>query len=85
MQALEATLSSWGKSTALRIPAPLVKQSGLKIGQTVRFENGMDGSIIMRPVLERPNLDALLAHVTPKNMPGEADITWGKPQGREAW
>ena len=85
MQALEATLSSWGKSTALRIPAPLVKQSGLKIGQTVRFENGADGSIIMRPVLARPNLDALLAQVTPQNMPDEADITWGKPKGREAW
>ena len=85
MQALEATLSSWGKSTALRIPAPLVKQLGLKIGQTVRFENGTDGSIIMRPVLERPNLDALLAQVTPQNMPDEADITWGKAKGSEAW
>jgi antitoxin MazE len=85
MQLLEATLSAWGKSTALRIPAPLVKQSGLKIGQTIRFENGTDGSIIMRPVLERPNLDALLAQVTPENMPDEADISWGKPQGSEAW
>ncbi len=85
MQALEATLSSWGKSTALRIPAPLVKQSGLKIGQTVRFENGTDGSIILRPVLERPNLDDLLAQVTPTNIPDEADITWGKPKGSEAW
>ena len=85
MHALEATLSSWGKSTALRIPAPLVKQSGLKIGQTVRFENGTDGSIILRPVLERPNLDALLAQVTPQNMPDEADITWGKAEGSEAW
>lgn len=85
MQVLEATLSTWGKSTALRIPALLVKQSGLKIGQTVRFESGTGGSIIMRPVLERPNLDALLAQVTPENMPDEADVSWGKPQGSEAW
>jgi antitoxin component of MazEF toxin-antitoxin module len=35
--------------------------------------------------LERPNLDALLAQVTPENMPDEADISWGKPQGTEAW
>jgi antitoxin MazE len=85
MQTLEATLSTWGKSTALRIPALLVKECGLKIGQTVRFESGADGSIILRPVLERPNLDALLAQVTPENMPDEADISWGKPQGTEAW
>ncbi len=85
MQTLEATLSAWGKSTALRIPAPLVKQSGLKIGQTIRFENGTDGSIIMRPVLQRPDLDMLLAQVTAENMPDESDVSWGKQQGSEAW
>ncbi len=85
MQVMEATLSVWGKSTALRIPTALVKQSGLKIGQTVRFENGADGSIVIRPVLERPNLQDLLAQVTPGNMPDEADTSWGKPQGTEAW
>jgi antitoxin MazE len=86
MQNLEATLSTWGKSTALRIPALIVKRCGLKIGQTVRFENGTDGSIIMRPVLEHPNLDALLAQITPENLPDEADISWGDPQGsEEAW
>lgn len=85
MQVMEATLSIWGKSTALRIPTALVKQSGLKVGQTVRFENGADGSIVIRPVLERPNLQDLLAQVTPENMPDEADTSWGKPLGTEAW
>jgi antitoxin MazE len=85
MQILEATLSSWGKSTALRIPMRLVKKVGLKIGQAVRFEDGTEGSIILRPVLERPNLADLLAQVTPENLPDEADTTWGKPQGSEAW
>ena len=85
MQNLEATLSSWGKSTALRIPMPLVKKAGLKIGQTVRFEAGADGSIILWPVLARPNLADLLAQVTPENLPDEADVSWGKPQGSEAW
>ncbi len=85
MQNLEATLSSWGKSTALRIPMPLVKKAGLKIGQTVRFEDGADGSIILWPVLARPNLADLLAQVTPENLPDEADVSWGKPQGSEAW
>ena len=85
MYTLQATLSSWGKSTALRIPTPLVKKAGLKIGQTVRFEDGADGSIILWPVMERPNLADLMAKVTPENLPDEADVSWGKPKGTEAW
>ena len=85
MQLLEATISSWGKSTALRIPSALAKASGLRIGQTVRLESGADGSITIRPVLERPDLDALLAQVTPENLPDEAQVAWGKPAGSEAW
>ena len=85
MQLLEATISSWGKSTALRIPSALAKASGLRIGQTVRLESGADGSITIRPVLERPDLEALLAQVTPDNLPDEAQVAWGKPAGSEAW
>ena len=85
MQLLEATISSWGKSTALRIPSAMVKASGLRIGQTVRLESGADGSITIRPVLERPDLEALLAQVTPDNLPDEAQVAWGKPAGSEAW
>ena len=48
----------------------------LRIGQTVRLESGSDGSITIRPVLERPNLEALLAQVTPENLPDDADVSW---------
>jgi antitoxin MazE len=85
MHALEATLSSWGKSTALRIPAVFVKKSGLTVGQKVRVEHASDGSIVIRPVREKINLDALLAGVTPQNLPDEADVSWGKPVGSEVW
>ena len=85
MNAQEATVSLWGKSTAIRIPAAIVKKSALRIGQSVRIESAVDGSITIRPVVERPNLDALLAGVTPQNMPDVADVSWGKPVGSEAW
>lgn len=85
MQAQQATVSLWGKSTAIRIPSAIVKKSALKIGQSVRIENATDGSITIRPVLEKPNLDDLLAAVTAENMPDEADVSWGKPVGSEAW
>lgn len=85
MQTLEATVSAWGKSTALRIPSALVKSSGLRVGQIVRFKSGTDGGITMYPVIERPKLETLLALVTPANLPDSADISWGKPSGSEAW
>ncbi len=85
MKPFEATLSIWGKSTALRIPAPLVKKAGLKIGQTIRFESLADGSLAIRPVLERPQLEALLARVAPENLPDDTDTDWGKPRGTEVW
>lgn len=85
MQAQLATVSLWGKSTAIRIPVSIVKKSALKVGQSVRIENAADGSITIRPVLDKPNLDDLLAAVTAENMPDEADVSWGKPVGSEAW
>ena len=81
----QATISTWGKSTAVRIPAELVKASGLRIGQTVQFEQLADGGITLRPIRERLDLTVLLASVTAENMPDEADVTWGKPAGTEAW
>jgi antitoxin MazE len=85
MNTQEATVSLWGKSTAIRIPAAIVKKSALQIGQSVRIENAIDGSITIRPVVERPDLETLLAGVTKENMPDEADVSWGKPVGSEAW
>ena len=81
----QATLSSWGKSTAVRIPADLVKAAGLRIGQAVQFEQLAGGGITLYPVREKQSLDALLAAVTPDNLPDESDINWGKPAGTEAW
>ena len=81
----QATVSMWGKSTAVRIPAQLVKTSGLRIGQTVQFEQLADGGITLRPIRERLDLATLLAAVTTENLPDEADVTWGKPVGTEAW
>jgi antitoxin component of MazEF toxin-antitoxin module len=85
MKTLEATVSAWGKSTAVRIPSTLVKRSGISVGQTVKLESTADGVITIRAVRERPNLAEMLSRVTPANMPDEVDISWGKPVGTEVW
>ena len=85
MESQQATISKWGKSTAIRIPAACLKKSHFRVGQTVRFEDADDGSLTIRLVHERPDLDALLAGVTAQNLPDEADVSWGKPVGSEVW
>jgi antitoxin MazE len=85
MKTLEATVSAWGKSTAVRIPSTLVRRSGISVGQTVKLESTADGVITIRAVRERPNLAEMLSRVTPENLPDEADISWGKPVGTEVW
>lgn len=85
MKTLEATVSTWGKSTAVRIPSTLVKRSGISVGQIVKMESTADGVITIRAVKERPNLAEMLSRVTPENLPDEADISWGKRVGTEAW
>ncbi len=83
MQIQKTTVLLWGKFPAIRIPAAIVKKSALRIGQSVRIESAADASITLRPLVERPNLDALLAGVTQQNLPDEADVYWGKPVGSE--
>ena len=85
MKIPQSTVATWGKSIAVRIPADVVRSTGLTVGQAVLFEKGSGGMLIMRPVRARLNLDDLLARVTPENMPDEADTTWGKPEGTEQW
>jgi antitoxin MazE len=85
MNLQSSTISTWGKSTAVRLPAQLVKQAGLQLGQSIQFEAQKDGTITMRPILPKLNLDALLSQVTPENLPDEGDLDWGKPVGSEIW
>ena len=85
MPVQHAVVSAWGKSTAVRIPVALANQAGLKIGQKVRLESANDGSISIRPVQQRPQLDVLLARVTDKNLPDETDTHWGAAVGNEVW
>lgn len=85
MKSLEATISIWGEFTSVRIPSAFVQKSGLKIGQKVRLESASDGTMTIRPIIEKPKLEDLLARITPDNLPDEADTHWGKPVGSEQW
>ena len=71
----------WGNSTAVRLPAAILKQVRVALGD--RLELRAEGS---RIVLERApreySLDELVSRITKKNR--HSEVHFGKPVGREA-
>jgi antitoxin MazE len=73
----------WGNSAAVRIPARVLAEAGLKPGDAVEVR-GEKGQIVIAPVAKpKKDLAALLEGITPENRHEEVD--WGPPVGREVW
>jgi antitoxin MazE len=75
------TISKWGNSLALRIPAAIGKAVGLKEGTIVDL-NVRAGRLMIVPVeSHRYDLRKLVAQITSKNTHRLFD--WGRPVGKE--
>lgn len=74
------TISRWGNSLGLRLPATFAKQIGLESGEQVEMQ--LEGQ---RIVISRKGfaLSQLLAQVTPENLHSEVET--GVAVGREEW
>jgi antitoxin MazE len=71
----------WGNSTAVRLPAAILKQVRVVLGD--RLELRAEGSrIVLERAAREYSLDELVAGITKKNRHSAADF--GKPVGREA-
>lgn len=64
---MRVRVEKWGNSAAVRIPAPIMKEAALSLGQTV--ELWMEGGrIVIEPVWPQEyDLDSLLAGITDDN------------------
>ncbi|MCZ0942138.1 MAG: AbrB/MazE/SpoVT family DNA-binding domain-containing protein [Gammaproteobacteria bacterium] len=80
---MEARISKWGNSLALRIPKLVAAQVGLRTDSVVDLSP--QGEKLIVSLVESPprQLEALLAEVTEENIHGEVDT--GPPVGRELW
>ena len=76
------TVSKWGNSLALRIPAEAAASAGLVEGAEVEFR-ATSGRLIVEAVRPKYDLKTLVAGINRKNRPREID--WGKPRGKEIW
>ncbi|MBM7839847.1 antitoxin MazE [Alkalihalobacillus xiaoxiensis] len=75
------TIQKWGNSLAVRIPSDLAKHYGLTLGSQVELE-GTNGGIFVRPVVNKPTLDGLLAQIKEKTNP-HLECSWERAKGRE--
>jgi antitoxin MazE len=80
---MTALVKKWGNSAAVRIPAAVLAEAGLKIDQPVEVRQEQ-GRIVIEPVRTlRFELKDLLDAIRPDNLHDPIDA--GPPVGREVW
>jgi antitoxin MazE len=77
------TVSKWGNSLAVRIPAAFAETIGLEEGTVVEVKARAGRLIIVPANSRRYDLRALVNQITREN--SHELIDWGKPAGKESW
>lgn len=81
---MSVQLAKWGNTLGIRIPSFIVTKADLRPGDLVEIEMLESGEIILKPVPKpKPNLEDLVAGITPENRHPETD--WGEAAGNEVW
>ncbi|MBV8886753.1 MAG: AbrB/MazE/SpoVT family DNA-binding domain-containing protein [Chroococcidiopsidaceae cyanobacterium CP_BM_RX_35] len=79
---MKSQIDQWGNSLAFRIPKLMVQELHLKPNDAVscHIENG---KLVIEPIREilEYTLDELLA----RDIDQGEEVSWGKPEGEEAW
>ena len=73
--AIEFSIQKWGNSAAIRLPAPLLAQLNLHLGDKVTAKLCNEGLMLI-PIKKKYSLDELLA---------QCDMTADTPQDLAAW
>ena len=85
---MELVIRKMGNSAGLALPAPLLRELGLSVGQTLRVGRSGDGALTLKPTKTRKKYSAaeLNAQCDPR-APMPADlVAWDamRPVGNEA-
>ena len=76
----EASVSQWGDSLAVRIPANIAREWGVRAGALIEIVQ-RDDELVLRK--KSYDLNRMLAQITEDNLHPEIDT--GPPVGNEAW
>jgi antitoxin MazE len=78
---MTVTVSKWGNSLAVRIPASEAEKAAIKEGDEVDLTASEKGRLIVKKVRKDINFDSLYAQITPENFHQQTD--WVQSVGRE--
>lgn len=83
---MEVTLRKYGNSTVVVLPAPVLRDLGIKAGQAMTLEATNDGKIVLARK-HRYTLGDLIAQCDPKAPPPKDLALWdsARPVGGEVW
>ena len=73
-------ISRWGNSLGVGPPQFVARSANLKAGDPVTITR-RDGELILKPVRARPDMNALISKITPKNR--HAAVNFGVDGGSE--
>ncbi len=79
------TISKWGNSLAVRIPARFAETAGLAEGTAVDLKV-QSGRLVVAPIRgqkRKYDLRRLVGKITPENR--HKLLEWGRPVGKEVW
>ena len=79
---MQAVLSRWGNSTAVRIPAHTMLKANISIGDKVDIDVNKQGIITLKRISNEIDFDELYAQITPENKPDY--VSRSAEVGREA-
>ena len=83
---MEVVLKKYGNSTVAVMPPAVLRDLGIKAGQTMSMDTTPEGNILLSPK-RRYTLAELIAQCDPKAQPPADLALWdeAKPVGNEAW
>lgn len=80
---MRVRIRKWGNSASVRLPAALLKSTGLALDQEVDVRED-DGRLLIEPVRDKKyRLEDLVSDISDDNRHDEVDT--GVPVGRETW
>ncbi|MFX4303616.1 AbrB/MazE/SpoVT family DNA-binding domain-containing protein [Alicyclobacillus tolerans] len=77
---MKTTVTKWGNSLGIRIPAPIAEQAHLQEGTFVELKMDGENIIIHRKAY---TLEELISQITPENQHEAVDM--GEAEGNEVW
>lgn len=83
---MQATITKWGNSLAVRLPKHIAEQTRLDEGSSVELTVDPDGSLRIVPTRRKPTLSELLEGEPARPSDGSSvETDWGGPRGGEQW